>query len=62
MPVLGKAKVQELASSVPVADASNSDFPVKMREAFLLLTGTVTGTNSVIPIPGPLVAALVSFL
>lgn len=57
--VAAKAKVLELATALPVDDAEDSAFPVILREAFLLLTGTVTGLNSVPPPagPNPLVAA-----
>lgn len=50
----GKAKIIELASSPPVADVNDSEFPLKFREATLLLKINVTGTNSVTPTPGPL--------
>ena len=43
--------------TTPVSDALNSDFPVKLREGVLLLTATITGTNSVTPTPGPLTDA-----
>lgn len=52
-----KAKIEELSSAPLVALAANSAFPVKLYEASLLLTATVTGTNSVAPTPGPLVDA-----
>lgn len=55
---LGKAKLLELATSPPVADAQDSEFPVKFREATLLLTFTATGVNSIVPVPTPLVAPL----
>ena len=49
----GKAKVLELLSA-PIVDAAiDSDFPVKMREAFLLLTISTSGLNSVVPPAGP---------
>ena len=57
----GKAKILELASAPPVADANNSQFPIKFREATALLSITVSGLNS-IPLPGsptPLVAPFV---
>jgi hypothetical protein len=50
---LGVAKIGELVSSPQVGDPLLSDFPVKMRAAFLLLTYTVTGTNS-LPVPTPM--------
>ena len=52
---LGAAKILELASAPKVSDPLLSDFPIKLRDAFLLLTATVSGTNSVVPTPGPLV-------
>ena len=58
----GKAKIIELVSAPPVADAMNSLFPIKFRDATLLLTITVTGTNSVTPTPGPLTAPLVPLI
>ena len=56
-----KAKIIELSSSSPVDDPQDSEFPVKFREATLLLTITVTGLNSA-PTPVPLVAPLVPLL
>lgn len=53
----GKAKLAELVSAPPVANAQDSLFPVKFREATLLLTVTISGTNSVTPTPGPLTAS-----
>lgn len=50
----GKNKIMELVSSAPVDDAQNSDFPVKFREATLLLTFTAIGLDSEpIPPAGP---------
>lgn len=60
--IAAKAKISELASSTPVADANNSDFPVKFREAFLLLTITVVGLNSIVPTPTPLTVANVPLI
>ncbi len=57
--VLAVAKLTELALSAPTADPLMSDFPVKMREAFALLSITVTGLDSTVPVPIALVAALV---
>ena len=51
-----KAKIIELATSPPAADVNDSEFPLKFREATLLLKINVTGTNSVAPTPGPLSA------
>lgn len=50
----GKTIVLSLAGAPATANASESLFPVKMRDAFLALTVTVTGTNSVVPTPAPL--------
>ncbi len=49
----GKAKIIELATALPVSDPLLSEFPVKFREATLLLTVTVTGFDSTPPVPGP---------
>jgi len=57
-----KAKIIELASSTPVSDPNLSDFPVKFREAFLLLTITITGLDSTTPTPVPLIAANVPLI
>jgi hypothetical protein len=54
---LGKAKILELVGAANVADAANSQTPVKFREATLLLKVTTSGTNSVTPTPGPFVDA-----
>ncbi|TDI74593.1 MAG: hypothetical protein E2O82_03680 [Betaproteobacteria bacterium] len=53
----GAAEIAELVSSPKTSNAAESEFPVKLREAFLLLTYTVSGTNSVSPTPAPLVDA-----
>lgn len=63
----GKAKILELVTAPPVADAQNSLFPVKFRDATLLLTITVTGLDSQPPPsagpgPQPLVAANVPLI
>lgn len=50
----GMAIIATLASSPQVGDATLSEFPTKLRAAFLSLTYTVTGTNSVTPTPGPI--------
>lgn len=55
----GKAKLLELVTAPVVADPLLSEFPVKFREATLLLKITVTGLNSVTPAnggPNPLTA------
>jgi len=49
----GKAKLVELVTAPPVSDPKDSQFPVKFREATLLLTVTVNGLNSVPPPAGP---------
>lgn len=59
---LGKAKLLELVTAPPVADPQNSQFPVKFREATLLLTITVSGTNSITPTPTPLTVPLVPLI
>ena len=61
---LAKAKLLELISEPPAVSSSASVFADKLFEAFLLLTGTVTGSDST---PGPtgplpLVAAAVPFI
>ena len=50
---LGRAKILELATAPAVSDPLLSDFPIKFRAAFLLLTVTTTGVNSVPPPGGP---------
>ena len=55
--MIGVAKIGELVSSPQVGDPLLVDFPVKMRAAFLLLTYTVTGTNS-LPVPTPILDPL----
>jgi len=57
-----KAKIIELASAPPVSDVNDSEFPVKFRDAFLLLKINVTGLNSVSPTPGPLTASNVPLI
>lgn len=52
--IVGQAKINELASAPPVSNPADSLFPVKFREAFLALTVTTDGLNSVTPTPGPL--------
>lgn len=52
----GKAKLLELVTAPPVANPLDSQFPIKFREATLLLTFTVTGLDSQPPPsagPGP---------
>ena len=51
---LGVAKIAELSAAEPTSDPLLSEFPVILREAFVLLTYTVIGTNSVAPTPAPL--------
>lgn len=60
--LLGKAKLLELVSSPQVADAMDSEFPEKFRDATLLLTATFSGTNSIVPVPTPLVAASIPLI
>lgn len=45
----GKAKIMELAMAPQVGDASMSQFPIKFREATLLLKVDVTGLDSTTP-------------
>ena len=54
---LAKAKFLEIVGLTPGSAANQSQFPVKLREAFLLLTVTTTGTDSVISAPSPLTDA-----
>lgn len=49
----GRAKVFEIKDGPENPDPLMSPFPIKLREAFLLLTVTTTGTNSVSPPAGP---------
>jgi hypothetical protein len=51
--LLGKAKILELIGAPNVADALDSQTPIKFREATLLLTVTTTGLNSLPPPGGP---------
>lgn len=51
------AKLLELLNQTPVGDPDLAPGPATFREAFLLLTMTTTGTNSVTPTPGPLTDA-----
>lgn len=51
------AKLLELLNQTPVSDPDQAPGPATFREAFLLLTMTTTGTNSVTPTPGPLTDA-----
>jgi len=41
-----KNKIKELVSAPPTANALDSEFPIKFREAFLLLTITTSGLDS----------------
>lgn len=54
----GVIKIGELATAEPVGTVEDSLFPEVLRDAFLLLTYTVTGTNSVTPTPGPILDPL----
>ena len=56
---VAKALIQTLVTAPPTDDAETSEFAEKFRDATLSLTVTVSGTNSVAPTPGPLVAAAV---
>lgn len=48
---LAETKIQELSGAAPVSDVNNSLFPVKLRDAFLLLTADITGLDSTPPTP-----------
>lgn len=50
-----KAKIEELSSAPLTNSAAASEFPVKLYAAALLLTADVSGTNSVVPTPAPLI-------
>ena len=52
--ILLENKILELLNSEPVEDANASEFPIKIRSAFLLLTAIIVGTNSVTPTPSPI--------
>ena len=52
----GKAKILELINSKPVSNSNDSQFPIKFREATLMLKINVSGMNSQPPTPVPLVA------
>ena len=49
----GKAIIISLGSEGPVSLSSDSKFPEKFRNAFLALTGTISGKDSVPPPGGP---------
>jgi len=51
---LAKAKILELATAPLVSDPNDSHFPVKIRDAFLLLTVTTIGFDQTPPATGPL--------
>lgn len=50
----GQALIAALTGAPQVGDPTLSEFPTTLRNAFLALTFTVTGTNSVAPTPGPI--------
>ena len=50
---LGKAKIMELVNAPLASTEDDSVFPEYFRDAFLLLTGTISGLNSVPPTAGP---------
>jgi hypothetical protein len=54
---LASAKVLEVAGKTPQADALDSEVPGIFRQAFLLLTLTTSGLNSVAPTPATLIDA-----
>lgn len=49
--LLAEAKIAELSSATPVSSVADSLFPVKLREAFLLLAADITGLDSQAPTP-----------
>jgi len=49
----GRAKIMELVNAPLAETEDDSVFPEYFRDAFLLLTGTVSGLNSVPPLAGP---------
>ena len=53
--ILLESKILEMLNSDPVEN--DSEFPTKIRSAFLLLTAIIAGTNSVTPTPSPLLDA-----
>jgi hypothetical protein len=59
--ILGKAKIMELASVAPTKDGE-SPFPQKFRDATLQLKIDITGINSVVPTPAPLLATGISLI
>jgi hypothetical protein len=59
---LGRSKILELIHATPVTNALDSEFPIKLRDAILILTFTVVGTDSITPVPGPLTAASVGVI
>lgn len=44
--------IGELDGATPTSDPLDSQFPIKLRAAFMVLKYNVVGTNSVIPTPG----------
>lgn len=58
----GKNKLLELIAAPPVDDPTLSQFPIKFREATLLLTITAIGTNSIVPVPTPLTVPLIPLI
>lgn len=53
--ILAYNKILELNTAQAVTNSYDSDFPLRFREAILLLTITTSGMNSVTPTPSPLV-------
>lgn len=60
--LLASSKIAELVNAPPVTEAKNSEFPVKLREAALLLTATISGTDTTTPTPLPLIDAFRSVI
>lgn len=46
--------IGELDGATPTSDPLDSQFPIKLRAAFMILKYNVLGSNSVVPTPGPI--------
>jgi hypothetical protein len=57
-----KATLLGLATAPKTNKGNDSQYPVKLREATLQLTITISGMNSVVPTPAPLVAASIPLI
>lgn len=56
---IGKLKIMELAYIKVDKDTDGSEFAEKFRDAFLSLTFTVSGINTITPTPTPFIAPFV---